>query len=240
MEESNLHGEVKMARCIMHHDVYMRKSIFVKVLSLRESVFKMRLDFSYAKFNETVVLYGSNPTTLVLDRYQIDGRIFSETEGDFQKAKEVYMLLRRTFEMLGNHEGTDWAYYRFRRAERKCHKKSLTRFCNWIFFDIGCGYGTKPFNVTTLAISVVLLFAFPYWIFSDQFIISPEIRDAGMTDVTFYQAIYISAMNFTTLGTEGISPNFDHWLKYFVVVEGFLGLFLTTVFVGTYTRKMVK
>lgn len=91
-----------------------------------------------------------------------------------------------------------------------------------------------------LALLAILAFSFVFWTFSDQFVIDPSLRQSGEKGITLPQAFYLSAMTFTTLGTDGIAPQFDNWLKYCVVLEGFLGLFLMTVFVGVYTRKMAK
>lgn len=240
LEHCMFRGKTKLEQVIIHQDAFLRGSNFHEEVSFQDSIFKMRLDLSSVQFHKEVILYGARPNGLVLDLEQIKGKIFSENRREYIKAKEVYLLLRRTFEVQGNHEATDWAYYHFRRAERLCQAPSLLRSFHWLFFDLGCGYGTKPFNVTILAAMIISLFSLGYWSFSDQFIIEEALRNQGQKGMSIAQAFYISAMTFSTLGTENIAPHFDGWLKYLLVIESFAGLFLMTVFVGTYTRKMVK
>lgn len=244
IQETKCHGEIKFTRSVFHHDLHLIGSYFGKRVNLGQTVFHMRLNCSEATFNDDVVLYASSPNLLLLKRKQIEGKIASHCEGEFHKAKEVYVMLRRCFDYWGEHENSEWAYYNFRKAERKAQqsKNPITKaklFANWLFFDLGCGYGTKPTNVTVLAGFLIMAFTAIFWHFGQFFVVDPSLGDTT-NGLSFMQALYVSSMNFVTLGTEGIAPSFDHWIKYFVAIEGFLGLFLMTVFVGTYTRKMAK
>ena len=241
IEDTHFEDEVDISRSIFHHDFYLRGTTFEKLVNFENTVHDLRLDFSQVSFHGEVKLFAANPNVLVLEREQIEGKIFSAIHKNHAYAKKVYLLLKRGFEFAGNHEDADWAYYKFRQAERKSKKPKnpigyFRKFCNFFFFDLGCGYGTKPFHVTILAAFVILLFSFLFWGNGNQFLIDTKPAE----QITFPQAFYISAMTFTTLGTEGIAPNFHHWIKYCLVLEGFLGLFLMTVFVGIYTRKMAK
>lgn len=244
IQETKCEGEIKFTRSVFHHDLHLIGSYFGKRVNLGQTVFHMRLNCSECTFNTDVVLYGSSPNILLLKRSQIEGKIASHREKEFHKAKEVYVMLRRCFDYWGEHENSEWAYYNFRKAERKAQQSSnpatkLRLFCNWLFFDLGCGYGTKPINVTILAGFLIFIFTSIFWCFGQFFVVDSSLGDTS-NGITFMQALYVSSMNFVTLGTEGISPSFDHWIKYLVAIEGFLGLFLMTVFVGTYTRKMAK
>ncbi|WP_372367942.1 pentapeptide repeat-containing protein [Candidatus Uabimicrobium sp. HlEnr_7] len=244
IQETKCAGQAIFKRSVFHHDLHLIGSSFGKRVDLGQTVFHMRLNCTECTFNEDVVLYASNPNILLLKREQIEGKIASHREEEFNKAKEVYVMLRRCFDYWGEHENSEWAYYNFRKAERKAHTSpnpinKFKVFCNWLFFDLGCGYGTKPINVTILASFLILIFSSIFWSFGQFFVVDPSLGNTT-GGISFMQALYISSMNFVTLGTEGISPSFDHWIKYLVAIEGFLGLFLMTVFVGTYTRKMAK
>ena len=245
IESGRFDAQADFSKCIFHHDVYLRESIFSGNVDFAESIFAMRLDCSQVQFRDAVKLYSANPNTLLVERRQLHKKLAAEREKNYEQARQVYAMLRRNFEQQGNHEDADWAYYNFRKAERKAQKASglattIYKFCNWLFFDLGSGYGTKPFNVALLAAMVILAFTVIFWMASGQFVIDPSLRAPGQKGISPGQAFYLSAMTFTTLGTEGIAPEFDNWLKYCLVLEGFLGLFLMTVFVGVYTRKMAK
>lgn len=245
LQETTCEKDVMFKRSVFHHDLHLLESTFKGCVDLGQTVMHMRLNCTDSVFLKDVILYSCNPNIVLLKREQIDGKIASHNNGDYDKAKEVYVMLRRSFDYWGEHVNSEWAYYNFRKAELKAYKtsnplKKIKKFFYWFFFDLGCGYGTKPINVTILAACVVSLFSAIFWIFGQQFIVDPSLHPDPSGGLSFAQAIYISCMNFVTMGTEGIAPAFDHWIKYLVAVEGFIGLFLMTVFVGTYTRKMVK
>ncbi|NUM33078.1 MAG: potassium channel family protein [Candidatus Brocadiae bacterium] len=245
MEESSFQDMADFSKSIFHHDVYLRGTVFHKEVNFSEAIFSMRFDLKDVKIQEKIKLEDTRTECMIIEKAQIEGKIFSDSSKEYANAKKVYAMLRRNFEITGNHDAADWAYYHFRCSERKSEKvtgidSAMRRFFSWLFFDLGSGYGTKPSNVAILALLVILSFSLIFWAFGDQFVIDSALRTPGMQGISFSQAFYLSAMTFTTLGTEGISPQFDNWIKYFVVWEGFLGLFLMTVFVGVYTRKMAK
>lgn len=244
-DEATFHKSVDWTDVVFHRDVNVRWSKFHGPLSLDRGIFRMRLDVDNTVFTSTIGLYGVNANELLLERQQVEGKIDAALSRDYERAKHAYILLRNHFDLQGKHEDADWAYYRFRQAERRSDKEegilaASRRFFNWFLFDLGSGYGTKPLNVTFLAVFVILVFAGLFWMNGSFFVIDPAIGGSPQQSLSFAQALYISASTFTTLGTDGIAPRFDHWLKYLVVMEGFLGLFLMTVFVGVYTRKMAK
>ena len=243
-QENTCNGTVLFSQSVFHHDMHLLGSQFFDRLNLRQTVFHMRLNCTDAIFHKDVVLYACSPSILILKKQQIQNKIASHREKQYAQAKEVYVMLRRSFDHWGEHENSEWAYYNFRKAEFQSQKsknplKKIKRFFYWFLFDVGCGYGTKPINVTILAAFVVFVFSVIYWTQGQHFIVSSGLRSTS-TPISFFQALYISSMNFVTMGTEGIAPSLDHWVKYFIAIEGFIGLFLMTVFVGTYTRKMAK
>lgn len=244
-DEATFSGSVDWTDVVFHRDVNVRQSAFHGPVSLDRAIFRMRFDAVGTNFHSTIGLFGVNANELLLERQQVAGKIDAALVHDYERAKHAYILLRNHFDLQGKHEDADWAYYLFRQAERKADKEpgllpASRRFFNWFLFDLGSGYGTKPLNVTFLAVFVILVFAGLYWLTGTYFVIDPSIGGSPQQGLSFAQALYISASTFTTLGTDGIAPRFDHWLKYLVVMEGFLGLFLMTVFVGVYTRKMAK
>lgn len=239
------HEQVDFTDTVFHRDLGVRHSSFCRDVTWERAIFRMRFDCIGTTFASLIDLYGVNANELLIERKQVEGHLLSAQNQEHERSKHVYVLLRNHFDLQGKHEDADWAYYRFRQAERKADTEpgigpGFRRFFNWFLFDLGSGYGTKPLHVTLLAAVVILLFAGIYWTWSGAFVIDAAIGGMASPHISFGQALYISASTFTTLGTNGIAPHFQSWLKYCVVLEGFLGLFLMTVFVGVYTRKMAK
>ena len=82
--------------------------------------------------------------------------------------------------------------------------------------------------------SFILLFAAIYSYFPDT-LVRPKNMPFG-----FSQAVYFSFATFTTMGFGDIQPRLDSIIQYTVSGEAFFGLFIMTLFVGTYTRKIIR
>ena len=203
-DHSTFHGDVDFSDTVFHQDVNIRHSEFHGTFHMLESVLRMRLDGIGTRFHGPIGLYGVNANELLLSKQQLSGKIDSVLQGNFEQAKHVYVMLRNQFEMRGQHEDADWAYYLFRQAERKANREpgwlpATRRFFDWFLFDLGSGYGTKPLNVTLLAAFVIVMFAGVYWLFPQQFVIEAALRGQASTGLSLAQALYISASTFISI-----------------------------------------
>ena len=52
--------------------------------------------------------------------------------------------------------------------------------------------------------------------------------------------IYYSFVTFVTIGAENVHPRYGGWMPLVVGLQGFSGLFLMTLFVATFTRKILR
>ena len=73
------------------------------------------------------------------------------------------------FEGLHRYEHEDWAFYRFKVNQRRGKPRSwnkpwtkLAGFSDWLFLDLGCGYGTNPLRTVRAALIIVLGFGVIY------------------------------------------------------------------------------
>ena len=165
------------------------------------------------------------------------------------------MLFRSSFQQRGLSEEEDWAYRKFRQMRRKAStqgawlvitgkskessffgacSKLFWNFLERIIADRGTGYGTQPLNITIVAMFVVLLFASIYSYFPMELVFEKE------CNFGFAQAVYLSFTTFTTMGQGEIHPKLDSFMMYVISAEAFIGLFIMTLFVGTYTRKIIR
>lgn len=181
---------------------------------------------------------------LVSRQHLIGDMLSSERSRNYRQAKNEYGILKQAFQTQNHYREMDWAYYRFCRANRRAKKadwkhpfKTLAIFFDWLFLDIGFGYGTRPMNIGLVAILVVLSFASAFYCFPHGIV------DAGgrpFAQIQFMDAMYLSLNSFTCMDYGNCGPAFNHWLKYLFSIEGLLGIFLTTLFVATVSRKIIR
>lgn len=82
---------------------------------------------------------------------------------------QEYGLLKRNFESLHRYDDEDWCFYRFKVNQRRAKKRSwwrpwtrLAQGCDWLFLDLGCGYGANPWRAVGSAVVIMFLFALVY------------------------------------------------------------------------------
>ena len=100
----------------------------------------------------------------------------------------------------------------------------------WKLVDWGTGYGMKPYRIAALAFAVIILFGAAYHVSGEKY---PG--EGG----TFFHWVHFSAMAFTTSNPEG-DIAYSEKIKFLVMSEAMLGLFLLALFVGCYTRKIIR
>jgi signal recognition particle receptor subunit beta/uncharacterized protein YjbI with pentapeptide repeats len=160
-----------------HADANFQEAIFTETTSLQECVFNQRaffcraiflqkLDFRGCQFNRAVSFANAIGDYIVLERKQIENKLVAEQQKDYPIIEQEYHTLRQIFERQKNYEDRDWAHSRSKRAARQkipfslLHPlRSLQKAANWFFWDLGCGYGTKPGNIIWLSLAIILLCA---------------------------------------------------------------------------------
>lgn len=109
----------------------------------------------------------------------------------------------------------------------------------WKLVDWGTGYGVRPFRIGLLSLTVILLFAFVYYSSGVSFPY-PEGNTTQITQVKLaVDWVYFSAMAFAASSPEG-DLFYNDVIKFAVMSEALIGLFLMALFVGCYTRKIMR
>ena len=117
----------------------------------------------------------------------------------------------------------------------------LLRNAFWVLVDWGTGYGMHPFRIGFFALAVILLFALVYhasgvpYPGNDPNLVSKTSGELGR----YLDWVYFSAMSFATSSPEG-DIAYNPRIKFFIMVEALSGLFLMALFVGCYTRKIIR
>ncbi|RME03434.1 MAG: hypothetical protein D6805_06455 [Planctomycetota bacterium] len=97
----------------------------------------------------------------------------------------------------------------------------------WLVVEWGTGYGVKPFRIGFVALGCILLYTGIYLI--------PPYEQKNVIETFFF-----SAFVFVTEVVDHPVAHMGGVMELAVLSEAFLGLFLMTLFVGTYTRKIIR
>ncbi len=250
------------AKCTFHGDFLFRGSTVTKKFQLDGCRFEKLLDISKAKFHDYAYLEGIEQgpemrlamanavgERLLITPGQVEGRLASELAGQNAQAMHEYGFLKKCYQSQHRFPEEDWAFYRFkvnqRLAGQATWKKPWTkarRFCDWLFLDIGCGYGTNPARAVRMAIVIILGFALLYGGNVDEFHnekvpfpSEPETATANrvMIGLTTSVSVFTSGMG-------GIREIAKGWMNVPVMAESILGTLLFGLFIVAFSRKVIR
>ena len=115
--------------------------------------------------------------------------------------------------------------------------KALVSFLFLITFELLFGYGERPFRVSFFAAFVVFVFAMIYFVYPLSELAS---IDGAELSSRLWHSFYFSLVSFTTLGYGGWVGHPDSWIRSLGSIESFIGLFITAMFLVTFTRKWTR
>lgn len=193
--------------------------------------------------NQGFRFMNANANPIVFQRDIVDGHIWAEREGDFAAASREYGFLRTAFAQINRFEDEDWAYYQFKRSERRSRPLSanpvdlLMRAGNYVFLDIGCGYGTRPFRTLAVIGLMVMFFAMCYLLGGVS--VPPDVN-YGLNSPTFNKvmhSIYSSLLAFSG-GLADIKVN--GFLRWLAMLEYLFGVVFMGLFIVAFSRKVIR
>ena len=194
---------------------------------------------------------------MIINRKQIENHVFQEKRKEFRESKEVYLLLKNKFRIMGRYEDESWALKKEKDMERKSnyHFKSLHKWLWSCFLNAIYGYGEKPWNVILSAGILIFIFAL---LFNLIGIGNPEMIELKGTAIhqtsgnivdlaskgllknnvtrNFPDSLYFSLITFTTLGYGDFRP-LEGVGRILAGSEAFIGAFMMALFVYTFARR---
>ena len=248
--------------CTFTKDFLLRGSTLAKKLQLDGSRFEQLLDLSKAKLNDFVYLEGivQGPqmrfafANAVAERIlvrpeQIEGRLASEREGRHEDAMHEYGLLKKCYQGLHRFDAEDWAFYRFKVNQRLAAPggwarplRQLRRFCNWLFLDLGCGYGTNPVRAVRMALVIILGFAALYAVdvngFHTEKLPFPDEPASSWSNRLMVG--FTTSISVFTSGMGGVREVAKGWMNVPVMVESIMGTLLFGLFIVAFSRKVIR
>ena len=161
-----------------------------------------------------------------MDAHQLGGATGEEAAGDFEAAREGYIVLEQNFRTLGSADDASWAFRRRRRMGKRLHaQRARTAFGKrevgaalrpgllWLA-DVAsewvCDYGESVLRVLRAFLVVLVGFAAVYWLSG---CLEPrETASAGVASAVRFRMIdylLFSLDSMTTVGTSevGLKPS---------------------------------
>ncbi|MBI5416629.1 potassium channel family protein [Candidatus Poribacteria bacterium] len=197
-----------------------------------------RVDFR-VNFIKSLNLSHTTISNTQMTRENIQVEIEQEKNGDFASAREIYIMLKNNFNSIGRYDDQSWAFLKEKEMERENYKKNKQygKYLLSLSISYLYGYGEKPLYTIRSSFSLTLIFAFIYWCSGK---IIPNMDSSFYTlpyKLTFSDSFYFSVITFTTVGYGDWYPDPTHWIRYVVMLEAFVGIFMVGLFVFSITRR---
>ena len=160
---------------------------------------------------------------------------YSDISGEFLFREWVCKRLEAQQQLT---EGSSWRHpWRAFRIFNLQWWRTLVYF-HWLaVHEVLFGYGERPMRIIYTAAAVVLGFALLYFLYPLSELWS--FNGSQLLD-RWWQSLYFSLVSFTTLGYGGWIDHPDNWLRYLGGLQSFIGLFITAMYLVTFTRKWTK
>jgi hypothetical protein len=264
MRSVHIDQGLNMRDCTFAKDVLLRGAVVHKKVELNGSRFEGILDLSKAKLHDFVYLEQIVPgpslrfafLNAVAERIrvepeQLEGRLASEETGRYEDAMHEYGILKRSFNTLHRFDQEDWAFYRFKVNQRRATRRSwlrpfskLREFCDWLFLDLGCGYGTNPARAVRSALLIIVGFALIYLVGFDYFHVDEEkLPFPNLEKAAWPNRILISVMISVSVfisGLSGIRDLAQSWMNVPIIIESLMGTLLWGLFIVAFSRKVIR
>ena len=180
-----------------------------------------------------------------------------ESEKRYSAAQDIYRQLKKAYKDQGMYHEAGLFYYREQVCRRKAkypieydEKKKfsslilslpniISRFLNFMFFDVLFGYGEKIQRLISFMIFMIVGSAGVYWKFGEGIV-----RDCGQHISSRGEALYFSIVTFTTLGFGDFHPDHSSELgqlmKYWIAGEALCGALLISLALIAFARISIR
>ena len=199
--------------------------------NFEESILEL-VDLRRIQSAKNIMLYHAILDGVHLPSYRVLGmhNVYdSSAPRDPNKALDVYLKLKECYRAQGAFAATGilLEMEMHRRRELATGSSRIWLLILWLL----CGYGERP--ARTFASFLVTIFVFAL-IYSQLTLIGPD----GPIHHDLPNSIYFSVVTFTSLGYGDIRP--VGWAKFFAGTEALLGIFLISLFVFVFCRRMFR
>jgi hypothetical protein len=159
-------------------------------------------------------------------------------DNKWEAARRQYRWLKEQYSKGGYYDDADSAHW----FAQECQKRSkgfVGRMLDGIIMKGILGYGVRPWRVFGNLVLAIAIFAALY--FAIDCTVGMNYNKAGLVsrhiDSIIY-SVYFSAVTFLTIGYGDIVPN--GWVTLLTVLEGLVGVFMTSSFIVVLFRKIAR
>lgn len=240
---SHLEGNVKANELKVGFSLKFYQASFNGLCEFERISIVQNLNLSGAQAGEQASFSFLNATIsrLIIDHNLVDGRLHYEKSERYHLAAKEYGFLRNFFIESHNFEAEDWAYYHLKRTLRKSRPSEgmiqrINQLLEWIFLDIGCGYGIHPFRTLGVCFFMILSFAFcygflvPYDAQAQFFSFAPQLNPAIYA---FDLSLTVFSGGYADFPAYGVA-------KFLAAIEYLFGLVFMGLFVVAISRKIIR
>ncbi len=150
-------------------------------------------------------------------------------EADLSRAQFVFRQFKEGYKNQGDHDASGLFYEREMDMKRRTGK-FLERAWLTMLWAL-CGYGEKPMRSVAAFFVTIFGFAFGYYFC--------ELRGpSGLIRYDYLKSLYFSVVTFTSLGYGDVTPR--GFARFLAGSEALLGVFLISLFVFVFCRRMVR
>jgi hypothetical protein len=212
-------------------------------IDLKNAMYEHTFNMSQLKLSDSSRFCFLNATfhKLVIDHELIHERLFNEHQEKYHLATKEYGLLRNQYIESHSFDGEDWAYYHLKRTARLA--KANDSVLNWlstrleyIFLDIGCGYGIHPFRTLGVCFFLILLFGMSYFFMvphDPQALFGSDIPLINQILYAFDLSLKVFSGGYSDFPAYGLA-------KFIAMFEYLLGLVFMGLFVVAISRKIIR
>lgn len=232
--------------------IFESESHFQGAIFLKKALF-YRSRLGRASFTntemESVSLAGSDIREVIFTGavFPRDIRLIEERDAvypeDYTRAEGVYRAIKQNLQTTGDYEGAG----RFFVREMECRRRQLRQngqWLKWLWFTMMkwlCNYGESPPRVFITVLATILIFGVCYALLGVQGVEGNSSLFTSPSEglgAILWRALYLSIITFTTVGYGDPRP--APAAQGFAAIEMALGVFLTAVFVVTFTRRLSR
>jgi hypothetical protein len=199
--------------------------------NLRETKMQ-KVELTKAKLNEALLLDANFTNNNTIGNADWGHQCGEEAKGYDGDAESIYRTLQKIFETQGIGSLVGEFAYKKNRARQKSEWKRDKNPFKWFWFwllDILCGYGEKPERSILWLLIITIAPGFIYFFGNGL--------GAGET---LWECIYFSLVSTTTIGYGGWVMEPTEWALWLGGFQSFIGIFLMTLFVSTFTRWITR
>ena len=230
------HLNISFAKC---HSLIFSECVFEKTCSVSSASGFESVSIHHCKTAAPFFIpFNDNLKHAILCQRRLDQSADTVAKPrDYTSLAQQFNFLKICYNRNGAYEEEDQAYVEYRRCLRKSKRLSIYRGFDFLVEKISC-YCTDPLRVLIVAFIVIFAFAGIFYLPAILHFV-PDTVKFGDNYQGSWGCLYHSIITFFTIGY-GDSRPLGTFGLILTGLEGFIGVFLMSLFTVSFVRKMLR